>query len=63
MERKLNVGTGAGGKVAVARTRFDQHLNDCNVCRAGFCPVSETLWRGVVVVALQQYRDESGFQS
>ncbi len=59
MERKLNVSTGAGGKVAVLRVRFDTHLSDCRNCQARgvMCARAETLWRDVVLAAMRASRD------
>lgn len=52
---RLDVSTGAGGPVAVRRSRFDQHLNDCPQCQTGsaLCATAEALWRGVCLAALR----------
>ena len=53
MTRKLDTSTGAGGTVAVARIRFDSHLNDCTSCAFNLCPAAQQLWRTVCVAALR----------
>lgn len=54
MDRKLDTSTGAGGATAVARTRFDAHLNDCAACQPHLCGEAEQLWRQVCLTALKQ---------
>lgn len=53
-ERKLDTSTGAGGRVAVARTRFDRHLNECGSCPHNMCNTAQQLWRSVCVTAMRQ---------
>ncbi len=54
MERKLNVSSGAGGKVSVSRARFDAHLDHCTGCQnTGMCPTAQSLWRSVVLAAMR----------
>lgn len=57
MERKLDTSTGAGGRTAVARVRFDSHLDHCTRCRAGLCTTAQTLWRSVCINALRAHRE------
>lgn len=55
MERKrLDVSSNAAAPVAAARTRFDQHVNECSGCRGGFCPQAESLWRTTCLEALHR---------
>ncbi|QBZ73536.1 hypothetical protein SEA_MISCHIEF19_51 [Streptomyces phage Mischief19] len=53
MPRKLNVSTGAGGKVMVARNRFDAHIDACADCQPHMCHTAEALWRTVCLTALR----------
>lgn len=53
MKRKLDTSTGAGGRVAVARTRFDRHLDTCELCPHSMCNTAQQLWRSVCVTALR----------
>lgn len=52
-DRKLDTSTGAGGAVAVARTKFDDHLNACADCQPHLCHVAERLWRDTCLAALR----------
>lgn len=57
MTGRLNVSSGAGGKVAVRRARFDAHLDDCTTCKGGaMCPTAQTLWRNIVIEAIRAAR-------
>ena len=58
---RLNVSSGAGGPVAVRRSRFDQHLNDCSQCQTGasLCATAEALWRGVCITALRAHQADA----
>lgn len=60
MDRKLDTSTGAGGSTAVARTRFDSHLNDCRACQPHLCATAEALWRHVCLTALKQRHENAG---
>lgn len=53
MRQKMNTSTGAGGSVAVARVRFDNHLNDCRSCEKNLCDTAQSLWRNVLIVAMR----------
>jgi hypothetical protein len=53
---RLNVSTGAGGLVAVMRSRFDSHVDTCADCRPALCPLALTLWRAVCVQAMRSQR-------
>lgn len=53
-KRRLDVSTGAGGDVTVARTRFDKHLDECDDCRHALCHVAQVMWRKVCVLAMQR---------
>lgn len=52
--RKLDVSTGAGGAVTVARVAFDTHLGDCAGCQPNLCFRAEALWRDVCLTALRR---------
>jgi hypothetical protein len=54
MNHKLDTSTGAGGATAVARSRFDSHLNNCAQCQPHMCATAEQLWRTVCLTALKQ---------
>ena len=60
MDRKLDTSTGAGGATAVARVRFDSHLNDCRACQPHLCADAEQLWRQVCLTALKQRHEAAG---
>lgn len=54
--RRLDTSTGAGGATAVARTRFDSHLNTCRDCIGSLCPQADALWRSVCLAAMNAHR-------
>lgn len=49
--RKIDTSTGAGGTVAVARVRFDRHIDSCTVCEQTLCNLANALWRKVILAA------------
>lgn len=54
---KINTSTGAGGSVAVARTKFDRHIDTCTVCKGAtvtgtLCATASGLWRKVCKAAV-----------
>ena len=51
---KIDTSTGAGGYVAVARVRFDRHIDGCDICGTGRqCVPAEGLWRLVCQAAVK----------
>lgn len=60
MDRKLDTSTGAGGATAVARTRFDDHLNHCRACQPHMCSLAQQLWRQVCLAAIKQLDTAEG---
>jgi hypothetical protein len=51
--RKLDTSTGAGGTVAVARVRFDRHIDSCTTCEQTLCNLAHALWRKVALAAVR----------